>query len=165
MLTVGRIIKAHGIRGDVKVECFLDSPDSFIHVKKVYIDDTLFNISKISIIGNYLLIKFDTVADMNRAEVLRNKLLYCEKEDLPNLGENRYYICDLIGCVVSDGEKDYGKIVEVLQNGSSDVIVCKKKNKIVMFPWLKILNAQIDIETKIFMVDKDKLAEVIVYEN
>ena len=165
MLAIGKIIKAHGIRGDVKVECFLDSPDVFYHIKKIYIDNIELKVSKVKLMGDFLLVKFENITDMNQAETLRNKTLYCEKTELPNLEKGRYYICDLIGCIVSDGENTYGKISEVLQNGSSDVIVCKKKNKIVMFPWLKILNAQIDIETKIFMVDKDKLAEVIVYEN
>ena len=59
MLAIGKILKAHGIRGEVKIESFLDSPDCFANVKNIFIDNNHFEIDYFSVIkGDFLYVKF-----------------------------------------------------------------------------------------------------------
>lgn len=165
MLAVGRILKAHGIRGDVKAESFMDSPDCFLPIKVFFIDGKRYEAERITVHAGFLLIKFKGVETMNDAEALRGETLQCEHVAVPEPEDGRYYIADIIGCKVSDGTVEYGKICDVLQYGSADVIVVEKAGKKSMFPWLKKLNARVNADAKIFIVDGERLAEVIVDEN
>ncbi|MGN0768498.1 MAG: ribosome maturation factor RimM [Christensenellales bacterium] len=165
MLAVGRILKAHGIRGDVKAESFMDSPDCLMRINDFIIDGQHYKPEKITPFGNFLLIRFNGINDMTAAEEMRGKTLYCEECALPEPEDGRYYIAEVTGCTVSDGKNDYGKIREVLQYGSADVIVAEKKGKRVMFPWTTSLNARVDVDAKLFIVDGEKLAEVLLNED
>lgn len=165
MLAVGRILKAHGIRGDVKAESFMDSPDCLMRIETFIIDGQYYKPEKVTPFGNFCLIKFSEIKDMNQAEKLRGKTLYCDEPALPEPENGRYYIAEIMGCSVTDGKNDYGKIRDVLQYGSADVIVAEKKGKTVMFPWVSSINARVDTETKLFTVDGEKLAEVLLDDN
>lgn len=165
MLEVGRILKAHGIRGDVKTESFMDSPDCFLSIKQFFIDGKPYFAERITVHGGFLLIKFKGVETANDAETLRGKTLLCEHVAVPEPEDGRYYVADIIGCIVSDGTKEYGKIRDVLQYGSADVIVVEKDGKKSMFPWVNVLNVRVNTDAKIFIVDGERLAEVIVDED
>ena len=165
MLVVGKILKAHGIRGDVKAECFMDSPDCFSCIKYFYIDGKKCSVENFKIFGNFVLLKFVGINDMNSAETLRGKELSCEQTELPVPDKGRFYVSDIIGCKVYDGINDYGKITDILQYGSADVIVAEKKGQRIMFPWIRALNVKVDIESKLFFVNSEKLSEVVLYEN
>lgn len=166
MLAIGKILKAHGIRGEVKIESFLDSPDCFANVKNIFIDNNHFEIDYFSVIkGDFLYVKFKEISDMTQANLFVGKTLYCDLTDLPKLEEGSFYINEIIGCKVFDGKNEYGRIKSVLQYGSSDVMVCEKLGKKIMFPWVKALEAKVDVDAKLFIVNAERLAEVIVYED
>lgn len=166
MLAVGKILKAHGIRGEMKIESFLDSPDCFTNVKRIFIDCNPFEIERFSLFkGDYLYIKLKEISDMTQANLYVGKTLYCDSSDLPKPDEGSFYINEIIGCKVSDGKNEYGRIKSVLQYGSSDVMVCEKQGKTIMFPWVKSLEAKVDVDAKLFIVNAERLAEVIVYED
>ena len=165
MPIIGKIIKAQGIKGEVKVESYMDSPECFTSLKSVIIKSQSYEISHCRVNGNFVYIKFVNVNTMNDAESLRNASIGVAHDDLPTLKNGRFYIYDLIDCAVTDGENDFGKIKDVLQYGAADVIVCVGNGKRLLFPWIKDLAAKIDVDNKIFVVDPVKFREVVCYED
>lgn len=167
MIAVGKILKPHGTRGDLKAECFMDSPDCFKKIKRVYIDNSSlpFDVKKIIPLKDCLLLTLVGINDMDSAEKYRGMILYCNEEDMPEPDQGRYYVSDIIGCsVVADG-KTFGKVIDILQYGSADVIVLSDKGKQHMFPWVKALQAKINLDAKLFEVDAQKLNEVLLNED
>ena len=128
MLSVGKTLKAHGIKGEIKVMSYMDSPDCFVGVKKIIINNTTYPVTRVRVSGNCVIIKLKGIDDMNTAETLRDYEVFAQREDLPPIPEDRYYITDIIGCSVTDGEVVYGKIKDVLNYGSADVIIAKKQD-------------------------------------
>ena len=166
MLSVGKVLKAHGVRGEVKAECFTDAPSCLVHVKRLFIEGKEYAVEKCRVQGNFLLIKLADVNDMNAAELFRNKELFAEKSDLPKLPEGRFYIDDVVGAEVFVGEKKLGKLVDVLQYGSADVYVVKTKDgSDVMFPYVGNVIESVDVFKKTILLNEAEFAKVAVYED
>lgn len=131
LLEVGKIINTHGLRGEVKVSTWTDTPDVFEDLKKVYLKNKdILTISSVKYQKNNLIVKFNELSDINEAEKLKNYVLYAEREDLGDLPEGVYYIADLIGMKVKkiSGE-EIGEIKDVLQTGANDIYVTGRSDK------------------------------------
>lgn len=166
MLAVGKILKAHGIRGDVKAESYMDTPASFSEIKKLFVDGEELVVERAKVAGNFVLIKFKGVDTMNDAELLRGKLLSAEKTDLPDPGQNRYYIGDLLGSKVCDEEGCFiGTLKDVLQYGSADVYLLENGKGTVMFPFVGDVVKEISVKEQIITVCKSEFEKVAVYED
>jgi len=121
---VARIGKPHGIRGEVTVELFTDSPDTrFIEGSVLAVkgpDGPHARISALTVARSrwnkhIMLVKFVEVSDRTTAETLRNAELYAPIEDLASEGEvEGWYAEELIGLTVHEGNFESGKIGEVL---------------------------------------------------
>ena len=59
---------------------------------------------------------------IDAASALRGKILYMDREE-SGIGENEWFIEDLIGCQVLDADsgREYGTLTEVSQTGANDV--------------------------------------------
>lgn len=164
-IKVGKVLKAQGIKGEVKVACLLDDSQMLKHVKKMYVNNSLFSVAKLRCDGNFFFVRFNEIADRNSAENLRDWELFCNKEDL-HLDSERYFIDDVLGCrVVLDNGKTVGEVVEVLQYGAADVYVCKNGEKEVSFPFLKDLAVSVNVETKSIVLSAKRFVEVALYED
>lgn len=107
---VGLITKRWGRRGEIKVKT--PYPPHFFINKKVYIlkeEYTVISARKLK--GDIVVMKLSGVEDINRAEILRNLYVEVEEKDLEPLGENEYYVYQLLGCDVLD--ENYGFLGKV----------------------------------------------------
>ena len=136
-IIIGKIIKPQGIKGEIKVLPIADSPDVFTSLGKVYIDSAEYKIISSRIAdGVYLVLR--GIADRNSAELLRDKLIYADREDII-LPENRWFVADILGCSVffEDGA-ELGKVTDITRRGSTDVYtVADTRGVSVSFPFLK----------------------------
>lgn len=165
MLVVGKTLKVHGLKGELKTQSFLDSPDLFKKIKSVFIKGKEYAVESTRLNGEFVLLKLKTIDTVDQAKLLCGLEITTEKTQLPSLPEGRYYISDLIGCIVIAEKNRIGRVKDVLQYGSADVIVLTKEGKTIMLPWVKDLFISIDTDTKIIIADKKKIDEVAVYED
>jgi 16S rRNA processing protein RimM len=125
-LEAGKIVTTHGIRGEVKVMPYTDSPELLCEFDRLFIgknhEETAVERSRV--FKSTVIMKLEGVDTPEAAEKLRNKLLYMHRDDL-ELDEDTYFIQDLIGLEVRDADTDkvYGKITDVMQTGANDVYV------------------------------------------
>ena len=165
---LGKVLKPQGIKGEVKIEAYTDDLSRFSYLKYVFIkkDGVMEKISvtksRYDSLNAYLLL--EGVCDRNDAEKLRGVYLYIDRQNAAKLPEGSYYIRDLIGLEVFDeeGEK-YGKVTDILQNGSADVYVVKGE-KGMMFPSVEGVILSRDIEKGKMVVCKKRLDEVCIYD-
>lgn len=127
-LEAGKIVSTHGIRGEVKIMPYTDSPELLCEFDRLFYgkgrDELIIERSRPA--KNMVIAKIEGVNTVEEAEKFRNVLLYMHRDDL-ELDENTYFIQDLIGMEVRDADSGfvYGKITDVLQNGANDVYVIK----------------------------------------
>ena len=167
-ITVGEIIKAQGIAGEVKVKPLTESAERFRKLRVLYIDGKPFRILGLRTERDYAFIKLQGVDDRNAAELLRGKFLEIDRVNAVDLDDDEYFIADLIGCAVEDENGDtLGKITDIPQyGGTADVITAVRSNgKEFRFPFLNRIVVRVDVSKKKFIVYRKLLDEVCVYDD
>ncbi len=176
-LRVGYILRAHGVRGALKVQPLTDDVSRFKRIKELYIEKgglregclnngglTKRVLLDVKNDKDILVVRLEGVDTRDAAEALRGAYLAVERKDAIVLPEGRHFICDLIGCAVEapDGMR-YGVLREILQHGSADVyVVAREGGEDMLFPALKRVLLEIDTAQKRITVDPEALKEVAV---
>lgn len=124
-VAVGKITKAHGLKGEVVVLVFSDNPDRFVAGSSVFLEDGReLVIRDTRPNGGRLLLAFEGVDDRTRAEELRGAALVVPQSALPALPEGEYWPHQLIGCdVVTEGGQALGVVSDVIGNPANDLWV------------------------------------------
>ncbi len=150
LLEIGQIVNTHGLRGDVKVMPWCDDPEIFHELAYVLIDGQEFEIEKSAIHKNMVLLKLEGINHINDAENYRNKILFVPREELGDLPDGTYYICDLLGCnVVTDTGRALGKIRDIIKTGSNDVYVVEDETQNqTLIPVIEDCIKSVDIDAK-----------------
>lgn len=164
-ITVGEIIKAHGIKGELKVKPLTDDPLRFKKLKQVSINGLSYDMKSVRFDGDFVYIMLHAVTDRTGAEKLVGKEVQIDRIHAVDLPDDVWFIEDMIGCDVflSDG-KCIGKVDYIYQNGSADVYEVKGERN-VMFPFLADLIVSVDTGSKKITLKKEEFDKVAVYED
>ncbi len=166
-IEIGKILKAQGIKGEFKVEPLTNDINRFYDLKIIYINNQEFHIKTVRMDKGYVFLTVNELIDRTAFEKanLVNKYIEIERDDRV-LKEGEYYIVDIINSSVSIDGEYLGKLVEILQNSKVDVYVIKlKNNKTVMFPALKKVLKNINIDQKEIELDRSVFEEIACYED
>lgn len=123
IIETGKIVGTHGVNGELKLQSWADNPSVFFELDHFYIDGKIFRISSVRHQKNIILVKLDGIDNLNKAELMRNKIVYVERTVF-KLEEGSYFIKDLLGIDVYDADNEslcYGKISDVMATGANDV--------------------------------------------
>ena len=153
-LQAGVITSTHGIRGEVKVFPTTDDAQYFRELKKVYLDtgkeQIPLEIEHVKFFKQFAILKFKGIDNINDIEKYKGKSLMIDREDASPLGEDEYYIGDLIGMEVftEDGNK-FGVLKDVMETGANDVyIVDTPEHGEILVPAIHDCILDVDIEEK-----------------
>lgn len=125
-LEVGEIVGTHGIRGEMRLHPWADSPEFLKKFKTLYFDERGEKSVKVEQCrphGNIALVKLEGVDTVEQAAVMRGRVLFMDRNDA-KLPAGQYFIQDLIGCSVmdaDDGSLCYGELSDVSATGANDV--------------------------------------------
>jgi 16S rRNA processing protein RimM len=147
-ILVGKIVAPQGIRGEVRVQTFTDTPADFqkLNVKSSKFNDGDFKFVRAVPNSTVIIGKITGIDDRNTAETLRGTELFIERDTLPDLKENEYYQADLIGFDVVRHGKKIG-VVDCFQNyGAGDIIELDNGDMV------SFIGADVDIQNKIIKV-------------
>lgn len=158
-IVVGKIAKPQGIKGEVKLQCYVDAPEGFLRIREVFVGDTPMRIERARVVGADVFLTLAGVVDRNVAETLRDKEVSIDRAKADALKQGDYFIADLLGLqVVCEGQV-LGHIADVLQYGAADVLDIRGDRN-YMAPFLKALVLSVDIDAGTMTVDKAKWEEV-----
>lgn len=101
MINVGRIVNAHGIRGEVRIQPRDGDPAFLTHFKTFYIDGQPVIPTASHVHKSLVLMKLPGVDDMNAALAFKNKDLYIRRADA-KLPEGQCFDDELLGMEVYD---------------------------------------------------------------
>lgn len=125
----GRIVTAHGIRGQVRVTLSTDFPERVMEAKELTLrlpdgGIATYELEKASVYKTGLMLKLKGIEDRNAAEALRGAELVADKSALPALADDEIYWHQLMGLkVVTVDGQEVGVIADILRTGSNDVYV------------------------------------------
>ncbi|MGW0702594.1 ribosome maturation factor RimM [Streptomyces sp. NPDC002867] len=173
-LVVGRIGRAHGIKGEVTVEVRTDEPELRLGPGAVLATDPPaagpLTIESGRVHSSRLLLRFEGVRDRNAAEALRNTLLIAEvdPEELPE-DPDEYYDHQLmdLDVVLADGT-EIGRITEISHLPSQDLFIVERPDgSEVMIPFVEEIVTEIDLAEQKAVIDPppglidDSQAEIV----
>ena len=154
-LEAGKIVTTHGIRGEVKIMPYTDTPDLLAEFDRLFLGKERKEvfITRSRVFKNTVIAKIDGVDTPEDAEKLRNKMLYMHRDDL-ELDEDTYFIADLIGVEVRDADSGqvYGKIADVMQTGANDVYVIKGGDREYLVPAIADVVVSTDVDGGIMTI-------------
>lgn len=125
-LELGEICGTHGVRGELRVNPWCDSPEFMTKFKTLYYDDSgscAVRVVSARPHGNIVLMKLEGIDSVEKAQAMRGKMLYIRRSDA-HLPEGSWFIAELIGCEVFDADdesKCLGTLTDVSQTGANDV--------------------------------------------
>ena len=158
-IIIGKIGKARGLDGTLKIIPLTDFEGRFDNLTEISVGEKMFQVEKVQHISGEIFIKFENVDNREVAKTLTNKFLTVPRADAAPLDDDEFYTFDIIGCEVSDGDKNFGKVQNVLKTGSNDVFQVKGESEILI-PALKSVIKKIDVANKKIVVDSSKLEEI-----
>lgn len=163
LIFIGKITKAIGVRGHLKVIPLTDFPERFNKLKEIFLFDEMnnklvlnakkqinvFKIKDTSIGNNFIKLKLDGYDDINEVSIFYNKLICIDEKKRVKLPKGLYYYYEMIGCDVYEGKLHLGKVIKIDNFGSSDILfISTNKDKEIMIPLLKEFVTKIDIIKK-----------------
>lgn len=165
-LVIGVVAKPQGVRGELKITPYTDDVNRFTKLKSVMIDGKKYSVSGAKALGEFAVISLSGVADRNAAETFRGKLLRVERKDGAPLKENEFYIADVIGCSLFNGDGEKIGVITDITQARTDVFTVKTTDgRIMRFPFLKDLLVGADVANSVVTVKKERLKEVSCYED
>lgn len=154
-LEIGKIVSVFGLKGEVKVNPWCDTPDFLCGFDTLYYKSrTLVRIEKARVHKNIVVLKIKGVDTVEEAQKLRNRILYMDRNDV-GLEEGCYFVQDLISLKVINGStsEEYGIITDVTQTGANDVYHIKSSDgKMYYIPAIPDVIKEIDLEAGIMKI-------------
>ncbi|MFP4200908.1 MAG: ribosome maturation factor RimM [Clostridia bacterium] len=151
----GTITRPHGRRGEVRVTSHL--PGDFVGDEVVLVSpegERRRAVEGLRDHGETLLLKLSGVDSRREAEKLRECTIEVDREQMPALGENTFYLGDLVGCRVrrTDGE-NLGRIVGLMDGGGNQILEVERDGSTWMLPVARAIIPEIRLEECLVIVD------------
>lgn len=159
LVAVGRVVKAKGLRGELKIESLSDIPGRFDTLRDVFIEFDDGKIVKRTIVSvndrtNGLFVKLEGIDDRDAAEKFRGSYICVDSENLAQLPPDNFYTFDMEGMeVVDPAGNTIGTVNRVERYPANDVIVVCMKDGEVMIPAVKEYVRDVDLAQKRLTVD------------
>ena len=127
-LEAGKIVNTHGVRGEVKIMPWADSPSFLLDFNTLYISDTPYQVQSAKVHKNALIVQFEGISDINAAIALKNKLVFINRANA-KLEPGAFFIQDILGLPVIDEENQtLGTLSEILPRPGGDIYVIQGEN-------------------------------------
>jgi 16S rRNA processing protein RimM len=130
-ISVAKIATAHGVRGLVKLQTYLEDPQS-LNDTPLYTSENgpvTLTLNLKNQAGRNWIASVNGVTERNAAEALRHTTLWMDKTALPAPAEGEYFIADLIGLTAVDASgKIIGTIKAVEDFGATPLLDIKPEN-------------------------------------
>jgi 16S rRNA processing protein RimM len=149
-VAVGRITRAHGVKGEVSVLVLSQVPERFEPGSRLFLDESdarPLTVSAARPHRKWLLVQFEGVGDRDHAEALQGSYLFVSAASAPTLPEGEFWTADLIGCeVITEAGRSLGQIREVIHTPANDVWVAQGDDSEVLVPALKDVVEAVDLQ-------------------
>lgn len=165
-VAVGRVLRPHGVRGEVVVEVSSDNPERFAVGSELLLmapgeaGEALpeaarrrLTIETVRPHRGVLLVGFAGVEDRDAADVLRGELAV-PGSAVPAPPEGTWYHFQLLGCrVVDRAAGELGEVVDLVEDGGGLLLVVEGEGRRVPVPFVERFLARVDVAAREIEVD------------
>lgn len=154
-LQIGRVIKCHGIKGEVVVDPTTDEPetrfaiDEVLHGKQAGKEHEL-TVETMRPHKGRLLIKFKEVPDRNMAETLRGTIFFAPP--LESDEDDGFYDHELIGLKVVRENEEIGEVTGVMHTPGRQILEVDYEGREVLVPFVYDIVPEVDLDEGFLVV-------------
>lgn len=148
-LLLGKVTKAHGLRGEVKILSFSGQPGNFHGYRELVLvssDGTLspaLTLERVRAQGKTAIVKFGSLNERQEAEAVEGMGVLLKKELLPDLTDDEYYWYQFKGKKVIDiTGQTVGRVANLFNNGAQDILVVRSNDNEILIPVTKSIFVQ-----------------------
>lgn len=137
LILIGKIIKTTGIAGYVFVQAYSEKSNRFTINEKFYIDNKIYIVENTKNSNKNHKVKFFEVNSLDDAKNLIGKDIMQPESMLPEKDKKSFYHYQIIDSnVVTDNGNNLGKVTQIIETGSNDVLVIRNKKREILIPLL-----------------------------
>lgn len=153
-LRVGRLLKAHGLKGAIKLELYTDDPDSrfvpgTVYTLQVPTDSPWFGrtltLTELRWYNASPVVFFDGVVDRDAAESLAKAILWVDDVDARPDEDDAWYDHQLVGLTARRDGVAVGTVVRIDHMPAHDLVIIESDGREVMVPFVKAIVTSVDI--------------------
>lgn len=161
---VGRVRRAHGVRGELLIEVMTDAPDAvFAPGARLFAgtvagdlapDAATLHVEDARPFKDGMLVTFDEIQDRNAADLWRERYLLVPMEELEPLAEDEVYLHQLIGLEVqrTDGTV-VGTVLGYFELAHGLLLEIKRGSETVLMPYRDEFIAEVNTEDGVLVID------------
>lgn len=145
---MGRVAGSYGVRGWVKVAPDSGAEAALAGVKEWWIGTDAYQVSEAKIHSATVVGKLAGIESREQALALKGRSVAVRREALPDPGEGRYYLADLVGLEVVNGQGEpLGVVKQTYSSGAQDVIeVAGDRTRLI--PWVAAVVKEVNLSKK-----------------
>jgi 16S rRNA processing protein RimM len=135
-ITLARVLKTQGRRGEVAVESHSDIPDRFVEGMRLFALDEAGQRRQLQVEEfwphkGHLVFKFEGIDSISDAETLLRCELQVPQAERAELEPGWAYVSDLTGCTVFDGDREIGTVEDVqFGAGEAPLLIVRNKSRV-----------------------------------
>ena len=131
-LEVGEIVGTHGVRGEVKLRVWADSPDFVRRFKTLYLGGEAKRVRAARVHKDMVILALEGVEDVNAAMALKGKVLCIRREDA-RLPKGDFFVQDILGAdVVDEQGNKLGQLADTLELPQGRIYVVRGEREILI---------------------------------
>ncbi len=128
-LEVGRVSKAHGIAGELRIVPHWESSDALERVPRIWLTSNgqrrSYEVERARQVPRAYLVKLVGIDDRNAAEALHGATVSVPRGALTPLEPGEYYLIDLVGAKVMGPDGEIGEVTSIVSHPTVDVVVLR----------------------------------------
>lgn len=161
LVPIGVVKKAFGIKGSIRVKTYSGegyclSPNFYIFLEKTPDNIKRYKIKSSKPFKDFFIVQLEELSSANEAEDLVGATVLVERSSFPTLGEDEYYLVDLIGCEIYGIDGTFlGILKNIMATGGVDVFEIEKDKEELLIPFSRRFVKSISIEEKKIIVDAE----------
>lgn len=150
LLPIGAIIRAHGVRGQLRVRAFSVESAALQGARRLFVAgaERLVEgrVERVASERGEWLVKLRGVDDRDAAEALQGSQVALPRHELPPLADDQLYVADLIGCALLDGSgAPLGTIAAVENYGAQELLVVDTAAGQALVPFVEPIVLSVDL--------------------
>ena len=159
LIAYGKILKPHGLKGEVKVFPYSGDSGNFKNFTELHLSSSQgtshkYKISKKRFQKNLIIVSLEGIDNIEKAEQLKGLTVYIDSKELPAKEIDEYYWFELIGLeVFSTDDKLLGQVINIIDNTAQPVLVINNGSYEFMVPFIEKFVKEIDIKSSRIIIE------------
>lgn len=150
---VGRVLRPHALRGEIRVSPFSPTARNLQRGRPVYVGGVRRVVMRARLDRDAWILKLEGLEDRQEIEALRGELLETPDGEVIRDDDESFFVHELVGLRVQTGDgREVGVVSDVLQSGAADIFVVKGPEGELLVPAIADVISSISLRDGVIII-------------